>query len=57
MDKTVEEIRRLFAEGRERCADYHGIKANYDELQCSHIDNKSLGCWCAVDCCPLLRED
>lgn len=57
MQNEVVEIRRLFAYGREACEHYHGIKFDQDESQCTHPDNKRAGSWCALDCCPLLRED
>ena len=41
---------------REGCQHYHGIKDGLDDSQCTHSDNDHTGSWCAMDCCPLLRE-
>lgn len=41
---------------RERCQHYHGIKDETDDSQCTHAENGHTGSWCAMDCCPLLRE-
>lgn len=45
-----------FANMRERCEHYNGIKDRSDDDQCKHPDNRgSFGNWCALDCCPLVR--
>ncbi len=41
---------------RESCEQYHGIKDERDDCQCTHPENDHTGSWCAIDCCPLLRE-
>jgi len=41
---------------RESCDNYTGIKDDTDGRQCLHDAHPQCGNWCAMDCCPLLRE-
>lgn len=54
---TEELIVKAFVEFRERCEHYHGIKDNDLSLQCSHPDQRSLGDWCGLTCCPRLAAE
>lgn len=44
-----------FQESRETCRFYTGIKTHDSSRQCCH-KNSGDGDWCAMDCCPLLRQ-
>ena len=45
-----------FETARETCRHYRGIKTREDSRQCTHDRNHADGDWCAMDCCPLLRQ-
>lgn len=44
-----------FQDARETCRYYTGMKVRDDSRQCKHKD-RGPGDWCAMDCCPLLRQ-
>jgi len=45
-----------FVAMRDGCRHYRGIKVSDTSLQCRHADADRESNWCAMDCCPLLRE-
>lgn len=45
-----------FFEMRDSCQHYRGCKKNDASLQCAHKDASRMSNWCAMDCCPLLKE-
>ncbi len=55
-DTGVNAVVGAFADMRENCPYYRGIKDDEDDNQCEHKDNREsgTGTWCAMDCCPLL---
>lgn len=55
-DHPAQHVVTAFHRMREGCEHYHGIKDETDDSQCTHGENDHVGSWCAMDCCPLLRE-
>lgn len=45
----------IFMGMREACPHYQGIKDDHASVQCDHNEQRSLGDWCGMMCCPLLR--
>jgi hypothetical protein len=45
-----------FEAARDNCSHYRGIKTREDSRQCTHAGHLESGNWCAMDCCPLLRQ-
>lgn len=47
-----------FHDMRENCKHFRGIKVREESLACTHKDASRVGYgnWCAMDCCPLIRE-
>lgn len=55
-DHPMRQAVDAFAEARETCRHYRGIKASNASRQCTHASHPESGNWCAMDCCPLLRQ-
>jgi hypothetical protein len=55
-DHPAAPVVSAFADMREKCRHYRGIKDHDESLQCTHQDASRMSNWCAMDCCPLLRE-
>ena len=47
-------VEKAWQDLREDCPDYHGIRTDMEERQCTH--RESPDDWCAMDSCPLLKE-
>ena len=45
-----------FEQARESCRHYRGIRKSDASRQCAHASHPEAGNWCAMDCCPLLRQ-
>jgi hypothetical protein len=55
-DHPMREVVDGFQQARESCRYYRGIKDSENSRQCTHDRNRGPGDWCAMDCCPLLRQ-
>lgn len=54
-DHPMAAVVDAFGAARESCKFYTGFKELEDSRQCKH-KNSGIGDWCAMDCCPLLRQ-
>lgn len=55
-DHPAAKVVGAFHEMRESCSHYRGIKNRPESLQCTHKSASRVSNWCAMDCCPLVRE-
>jgi hypothetical protein len=55
IDHPMAAVVAAFGEAREKCRFYTGIKERDDSRQCTH-KHSGIGDWCAMDCCPLLKQ-